>query len=239
MIFWKIKEFNIVYSQIKDRQKLYFGILGALISAGITAFIPYIYGRLVDIAIAPNSQVKIILGLIFLWLILSLLGDGLNRLSNRYAYEIATDVSNNLIVNLFHHLLSLPLKFHKEKKMGKVMRRAERGIDELSNLIERTIFSFLPAVISLIIALIILLFVEWRLSLILVVASLCYILITFIYTQKIIKKQRIMHRSWERAYGDLWDSVLNVQTVKSAAAEEFEQKGNTKNFNFAGKIYKD
>jgi len=237
-MFEKSKAFNLVISQVRDRKKLYFGIMAALIFAGITAAIPYIYGRLVDIAIAPNSQVKIIMGFIFLWLILSLLADALNRLSSRYAYEIATDVSNNLIVDLFHHLLSLPLKFHKEKKMGKVMRRAERGIDDISNLIERTVFSFLPSIISLIAALIILSFVEWRLSLILIFASLGYILVTLAYTKEIIKKQKIVHRGWEKAYGDLWDSVLNVQAVKSAAAEQFERKRNVKNFNFAGKIYK-
>jgi len=231
--------FNLIFSQIRNRKKLYVGIMAALISAAITAAIPYIYGRLVDIATAPFSQLKIILGFIFLWLVLSLLGDSLDRLSTRYAYEIATDVSNNLTVDLFYHLLNLPLKFHKEKKMGKVMRRTERGIDEISTLLDRLISSFGPALVSLIIALIILLFVEWRLSLILLIASLSYFFITFIYTQKIITKQKIMHRQWEKAYGDLWDSVLNVQAVKSSTAEEFERKRNIKNFNFAGKVYKE
>ncbi len=237
-MFKKSKEFNLVISQIEDWRKIYFGITAALISAVIVAAIPYIYGRLVDIAIAPNSQIKIIFGIISLWLALSLLSNVLNRLSSRYACEISTDVGNNLIVDLFHHILILPLKFHKEKKMSKVMRKAEQGINELSNLIERTVFSFLPAVISLIIALIILLFVEWRLSLILIIASLGYILVTFAYTKKIIKNQKRMHQSWEKAHGDLWDAILNIQAVKSAAAEKFEKKRNIKNFNSAGRIYK-
>ncbi|MDP1615027.1 MAG: ABC transporter transmembrane domain-containing protein, partial [Methylococcales bacterium] len=127
----KSKEFNLVISQVRDRKKLYFGIMAALIFAGITAAIPYIYGRLVDIAIAPDSQIKIIMGLIFLWLVLSFLSNNLDILSGRYAYEIATDVTNNLIVDLFHYLLCLPLSFHKENKMGRVMRRVQRGIDDL------------------------------------------------------------------------------------------------------------
>lgn len=237
-MFKKSKEFNLVLSQIEDRKKIYLGMGAALISAAITAAIPYIYGRLVDVAVVPNSPIEMIAAFILLWLALSLLGDSLNRLANRYSYELATDVTNDLIVDLFHHLLSLPLKFHKEKKMGKVMRRAQRGIDQLYNLIEGTIFSFLPALISLIIALIILLFVEWRLSLILLAASLIYVIITIFHTKEIIRKQKAMERGWERAYGDLWDSVSNVHAVKSAVAEEFERRRNRRNFGSAGRIYK-
>lgn len=232
------KEFKLVISQIENRKKLYFGIASAILSSGIIAVIPYIYGHLVDMAIAPNSQIKIIFRLIFLWLILSFASDWLNRYSTKRAYEIATDVTNKLIVSLFHHLLGLPLKFHKERKMGKVMRRAERGIDQLFDLIDRTIFDFLPAVVTFIIALIILLFVQWQLSLILVIASVGYVLITFLYTREIVKAQKLMHAGWEKAYGDLWDSVTNVHAVKSSTAEEFEQKRNTKNFNLAGRIFK-
>lgn len=232
------KEFKLVVSQIESRKRLYFGIAAAVFASAGMAFIPYIYGHLVDVAIAPNSQIKMIFQLIFLWLILSFVSDWLNRYSAKRAYEIATDVTNKLIVNLFHHLLNLPLKFHKEKKMGKVMRRVGRGIDQLFDLIDKTVFNFLPALITFIIALIILLFVQWQLSLILLIAVTCYVLATFFYTKEIIKTQKIMHRSWEKAYGDLWDSVTNVRAVKSSTAEEFERKRSIKNFNLAGRIFK-
>jgi ABC-type multidrug transport system fused ATPase/permease subunit len=239
MMFWKTREFNIVYSQIKDRQKLYFGILGALISAGITAFIPYIYGRLVDIAIAPNSQTKIILGLIFLWLVLSVLADWLDRYSSRQSYEVAISVNNSLYVNLFYHLSILPLKFHKERKMGKVLRRIDRGLDDIYRLMEETIFSFLPDVFSFLIAIIILFIVEWQLSLILLASTMAYVLVTIFYTKNIIKKQKEMHRNWEKSYGDLWDSVLNTETVKASTNEDFERRRNRQNFSRAERVFND
>lgn len=232
------KEFKIVFSQIENRKKLYFGILAALFSSGIVAFIPYIYGRLVDIALNPSSQIKIIFQLILLWLVLSFLSDFANRYSARQSYEIATDINNKLFVDLFHHLINLPLAFHKEKKMGKVMKKIDKGIDELYHLIERTIFSFLPSIITFLIALAVLFFVEWRLSLILLGAVICYVLITFLYTKEIVQTQKTMHRKWETAYGDLWDSVLNVQAVKSSTAQDFEKNRNIKNFNSAGRIFK-
>lgn len=236
---FKSRELNLIISAVRDRRGLYFGILAALFAATISAIIPYIYGRLVDIAITPHSQIKIILGLILLWLILSFFISWLNRYSNRKSYELAVEVRNRLIVDLFHHILNLPLKFHKERKMGTIMDRAERGMNDIFNFIEQTVFSFLPAVISFFIALIILLFVEWRLSIILVVASFSYVLITLAYTKNIVHKQKIMHRGWENAYGGLWESVFNVEAVKSSTNEEFEKRRNIKNFGIAARIFKD
>ena len=232
------KEIKLIIAQIGNRRKLYFGIVAAILASVMVAFIPYIYGRLLDIAIKPDAQIKIIIELILLWLALSLFSNLLNRFTDRYSFELATDVTNNLIVDLFHHLASLPISFHKGKKTGKITRRAQRGIDELYNLLEKTIFDFFPAIISFVVVLIILLFVEWRLSLILVVSTVVYVLLTLFYTRRIVKEQKEMQASWEKSYGELFDSVINVHTVKSATAEEFERRRNAKNFNWAGRIYK-
>ena len=232
------KEFNLIWAQIDNRRKLYFGMGAAILSSVMVAFIPYIYGRLVDVAIKAGAQMKIVFELILLWLVISILSNLLGRYTDRYAFEMSTDVSNKLMVDLFNHLSNLPISFHKEKKTGKVTRRASRGIDQLGDFIERTIFSFLPAVLTFFVALVILFFVEWRLSMILLVSSLVYILMTIFYTKKIVKEQKLVNANWEKAYGELFDSVTNVHAVKSATAEDFEQKRNTRNFNFVGRIYK-
>lgn len=232
------KEFFIIFAQIKDRRQLYIGLAAAILSAAMVAFIPYLYGRLADIAVRPDSQLKTIGGLVLLWLALSFASDFLSRRSDRYAYEISTDVTNNLLVDLFYHLSNLPIRFHKERKIGRIARRAQRGIDELYNFIESTIFDFLPAVFSLIVAMAVLFFVEWRLALILVAASFSYVLLTFFWTKGIVKKQKTMHAGWEKAYGQLFDSLQNIQAVKAASAEEFERKRHTRNFMSAGRVYK-
>ncbi|MEK9154933.1 MAG: ABC transporter ATP-binding protein [Patescibacteria group bacterium] len=232
------KETALILSKIKNPKKVYFGIFSALLSAAIAAFIPYIYGILVDIAITPDSKMEIMIKLILLWLILSFFGDWLGRLADKNSYEISTDIANELQIDIFHHLINLPLKFHKEKKIGEITRRIDRGIDDLYQFIEKTIFHFFPATFSFVIALIILLLVEWRLTIILIIAVLSYTFITFIYAKGITKKQKLMQQGWEKSYGDLFDSVLNVETIKSSTNEEFERKKNIKNFSRTSIIYK-
>ena len=40
------KEFSLVFSRIKERRELILGVLAAFGASVISAFIPYIYGRL-------------------------------------------------------------------------------------------------------------------------------------------------------------------------------------------------
>ena len=232
------KEISLVLAQIENKRRFYLGISATLATSAIAAVIPYIYGRLVDTAIKPNSEIRIILGIILLWLVLSIIREQIDRYSQRCAYEITTDIYNQFHVDIFQHLINLPLKFHKEKKIGKVMSRITRGLEELFGLIEETIFSFLPSIISFVVALVILLFVEWRLSLILIIVCLVYVLITLLYTKGIMKQQKKMNRAWDKAFGDIWDSVLNIESVKTTTNEETERKRNVRNYDIAGRIFK-
>jgi subfamily B ATP-binding cassette protein MsbA len=233
-----VKEFNFVLSRMADPAGFYRGLTAAIGAAAISSIIPYIYGRLVDLAVRPDFPVSTIALILVAWLILSFIGDSLSRFSERKSYEISTDEGIGLIVDIFRRLIDLPLKFHKEKKMGKVMRRIDRGLDDLAHMLENTLFSFLPSFISFFFALVILFLVEWRLALILLFSSVVYVWITFRYTRDILAKQKLMHRKYERAYGDLFDSVINAQAVKAATAEEFEYRRNKNNFEGANSAYK-
>lgn len=147
-------------------------------------------------------------------------------------------LKSGFFIDFFNRLVLLPIKFHKEHKMGKVMKRIDWAIETLCNMIERTIFKFVPNIISFFIALVILFWVEWWLSLILLISAALYVLATIYYTRGIIKKQKVMNMANEKAFGDLWDSVLNVEAVKSSVNEEFEQKRNLENYKKADKLFR-
>jgi ABC-type multidrug transport system fused ATPase/permease subunit len=232
------KEIKVIFDNIEDRKKLYLGTIAAVLSSAAVAFIPYIYGHLTDVAIKQNAQLKQILILISIWLFLSLFSDMLNRYSTRLGYEMAVGVSNKLLIGLSHHLIDLPMQFHKENKMGRSIRRIQRGVDDIDRLIETIIFTFMPAMLTFLIALIILFFVQWHLSLVLAGAAFLYVLVTLAYTKRIVKQQKIMNASWERAYGALYDTMTNVQTIKASASEELERKRSSRNFGAAAAIYR-
>jgi len=232
------QDLKFILNQIKQRSKLYWGIFAILISSILTAIVPYLYGRLVDLAIEPNSLLVIIIQLVLLWIIINLIANALERYGTQISYNLTVDLSNQLTTDLYIHILNLPISFHKEQKIGKVLRKIDRGTSSIYELIDDVLFSFAPAIISFIMALGILFWVEWRLSLILLVAILIFIWVTIFYTRKIIKTQTLVHQTYERAYGYLFDTVLNAQTVKSNTNENLESKNHKKRFNLAGRIEK-
>lgn len=232
------QDLKFILSQIKQRSKLYWGIFAILISSILTAITPYLYGRLVDLAIEPHSLWIIIIQLILLWIIINLIANLLERYATKISYNLTVDLSNQLVTDLYTHILNLPISFHKEQKIGKVLRKIDRGTSSIYELIDNVLFTFAPAIISFIMALGILFWVEWRLSIILLAAILIFILVTIFYTRKIIKTQTLVNQTYERAYGYLFDTVLNAQTVKSNTSEDLERKNHKKRFNLAGRLEK-
>ena len=232
------KELSFIWSKVEDRKKVYWGIAVTIFTSIISASIPYLYGRLVDISTKPDSSAELLLMIIVLWAALSLVRDFFDRHGEKLAYEIGIDIYTILHVDVVDHIMSLPLQFHKEKKIGEVSNRVNRGIEDLYSLIESTIFSFFPTIITFCIAIAILLFVEWRLAIILLAASIGYVAVTFIYTPRIIAWQKKLNTAWDKAFGDRHDALFNVEAVKSTTNEKFEHDRNKKNFQKADSLYK-
>ena len=232
------QDLKFILNRIKHPSKFYWGIFAIFISSILVTIVPYIYGRLVDLAIDSNSSLVLIIQLIFLWVGINLTANILERYSAKNSYEITVDLINHLTTNLYAYILNLPISFHKKQKIGKVLQKINRGISSISNLIEDVLFSFAPAVVSFFIALAILFWVEWRLSVILLIATLIFVIVTIFYTKKLIKAQILVHQFYERAYGFLYDSIVNAQTVKSNTSEDSEKRSNIKRFNSAGRVDK-
>lgn len=226
-----LKEIKVIGDYLKPYKKQVF-LIGsvAVFSALISAGIPYLYGRLVDIAIKDSSGLKIIGAILLFWLIISLISDWLSRISGFRGYEIGIMAGNDLISETSSHLLDLPISYHKHKKMGEIVQRISRGADYLENIIGNVVFSICPSFLTIIGSLVIMTFVEWRLALILLVILSFYSLISVWKTKPIIKEQKKINKAYERAFGDICDSVGNIQTVKSCVREKAEKKKIDNNF---------
>lgn len=234
------KDSKIIWQYLrKYKRKVYFVALIAIVGSFISAIIPYIYGRLVDIAVLGSAGFRIIGGILLLWLILGLISDWASRFTSNQGAYIGIDAQNDLLLDATGHLLDLPLSFHKHQKMGEIIRRAYRGADYLEEIISQAVFSIGPNFLTVVGALIIMSLVEWHLALLLLVVLVIYSLTSIWRIKPIIKVQKKMNKLYEQAYGDLYDSILNIQTVKSFTNEQTEKKKTAKNFrDKAGQQYK-
>jgi len=173
------------------------------------------------------------------WLILSLIADWASRCAQNKGEHVAIDVGDDLLLEITGHFLDLPLSFHKHKKMGEIIQRTSRGANHIEGIINGVVFGIGPGFLTVIGALIIMSLVEWRLTFLLLIILIFYSLATIWKTKPIIKNQEKLNKTYEKAYGDLYDSVLNIQTVKSFTNEETERKKSNRNFRYgASQQYK-
>ena len=225
------KDIKTLWRYLREyKKKVYFIISIAIISSAISAAIPYIYGRLVDIAVKRSARVDLIFGILGLWLFLTLISNWVNRYTDKEGSRVSQLTSNDLLLDLVGHILNLPVSFHKDKRMGEILQRVGRATDYFYRIIEETVLSVGPGLLRALIGLGILAFVEWKLSLAVFIILIFYTLITFWKTKPIIKTQKRLNKAYEKGYGDFYNAVFNVQVVKSSVAENFERKRNFRNF---------
>jgi len=230
------KELSVVWKNLRNKQRVIWGAVVAVIASIIAAVLPYLYGRLADIALDARASVTLMATLVVLWLVLSIVRDWMDRSSIFTAEEISVELYDDLTVEFMMHVVRLPLEFHKSKKIGKVMSQIARGVDDISDLF-RDMFTFLPAIISFVAANIILLLVEWRLSVILSVACASYVMVTLKYTERIGREQKKMRKYRNAAHGELHEAVMNVEAIKATTNERFENTRLRKKFRKATDLY--
>lgn len=55
-------------------------------------------------------------------------------------------------MELFRHLHSLSLRWHLQRKTGEVLRVMDRGTDSINNLLNYILFSIVPTIVDIIVA---------------------------------------------------------------------------------------
>ncbi len=231
------KDIKILWQYLKKyKKKVYFLAFLAVIASAISAVIPYIYGHLVDFAIDKSIKIDSILILIGAWLVLTLISDWAGRFVDREGINVGIKSSNDLLLDICDHILHLPIGFHKDKRMGEILQRATRASDFFERIVEETLFSLAPGLLRVIIALSILTYVEWRLSAALLIIIVFYLFAVLLKVKPIIEIQRKVNKAWEKSYGDIYNSTLNIQVIKSSLSEDMERRKNSRNFNDASRV---
>lgn len=236
-----LKELKLIWKYVSEYKKeVYITSFFALLGSGILAIIPYLYGRVVDIVQAQTSDFSLIFNILGIWLLVNVLGVVISRKVEQKGSFIGVDMHNDLICRAASHLIRLPLSFHKEKKIGEIYSRIERAADYILRISDEILFWTLPQFLTAFIGIFVLFLVEWKLALGALIIFVGYILITVFKTSPIIRAHKELNRVFEKVSGNLYDSILNAQAIKSNAAEEFQETRTEKDYKEkAGPVLKD
>jgi len=189
---------------------------------------PFLLGRAIDqIEIASASATQQISFLIFA---LVLGYGGLRLLSvmfsegREYIFApVSQSAQRSVATSVFAHMHRLSLRYHLEKRTGKLTRIIERGVKSIDFLFRFLLFNIGPTFLELaIVAVAFTVAFDWSFSLVAVSIVVTYVAFTVITTEWRLKFRRDMNRQDNEAAAKAVDSLLNYETVKYFSAEEFE-----------------
>ena len=202
----------------------------ALIVAGrlLSVANPYVIKEIVDsLAEHATSPVSIqYLGvLVAAFFVLRWGTDLLGGLKDYVFAKVTVSVKQLISLDVFSHLLNLPVQFHADQATGGVSRKIARGTSALSTLSFFLTGNILPTLIE--IALIIGIFITFFppiFSIVFGAFVILYVVFTVVITNRRQKLLLEANRRDDRGSEQSIDALMNYETVKYFTNEKFEFK---------------
>ena len=202
----------------------------AMVASALTALVPFVYGRLVDLISIKSTDISFVFALLGIWTLMSVTSAFISRLVGFRGSSVGVEAVNDLTCSAASHIINLPLAFHNEKKTGEIFSRIQRANRYLFQIIDDIVFWFLPHLVSILFGILVLFFVEWKLAAGIVLMVLGYFAITIYKTKPLVEGQSELNKAYEMAFGNLYDAIFNVRVIKSCAAEDFQLQKTEKDF---------
>ncbi len=190
---------------------------------------PFLLGRAINqLKIVQDGGASaqlsvLILGLIFGYGALRLLATIFSEGREYIFAPVAQSAQRAVATGTFSHMHRLSLRYHLEKRTGKLTRIIERGVKSIDFLFRFLLFNIGPTFLQLgIVGVAFATVYDWRFALVAIVIVITYVAFTIITTEWRLKFRRAMNRKDNEAAAKAVDSLLNYETVKYFSAEGFE-----------------
>ncbi|MEK6819573.1 MAG: ABC transporter ATP-binding protein [Nanoarchaeota archaeon] len=194
-------------------------MVGSLIASGV----PFIYGKLFDLAIIPNSSLNFILSLIGLWFFVNISSNFISNKTVEMGEKLGVKIYSDTSADSYSHFIKLPIPFHKKERRGEVLDKITRSANRLHSLVD-VFSSTLPYFLMLIIAVVVMFFLQWQLAIVVILSFFIYTIATIAKTKKLMKIRLHEDRFYSKQYGKIYDKLQNVFLVKNFAMEEQEKE---------------
>ncbi len=198
-------------------------IIALLFSVGLGLILPLVVRNLVDLIFVDNDLAnlnRLAVGL-FLVFILQSIFSFVHRLSLAYVGENAV---KDIRVQVYSHLQALSLRFFSDYRTGEIVSRITNDTSLLQSAITDDLVALLRQVITLIGAAVLLFWLDWRLTLI-ILLGIPFITLTMVWLgRKIRRESKVVQDALAKSASVVEETTAAVRIVKSFARERYEIK---------------
>ncbi len=201
--------------------KLFVGILLGFISTGANLFVPQLAQKLINNFKSISPTLAILTVVIFIAGLIT------SALSGLLLGIFGENVVSKLRKQLWQKLLKIPVKYFDDVKTGEISSRLVNDTSQVKDLLTSTLPNAMTSLLQFVGALVIMLAMDWRMTLLMFVAVPLVILVMLPVMNQSRKIGRVRQDELAKFASDSTDVLGEVRLVKSSNGEEHElAKGN-------------
>ena len=157
-------------------------------------------------------------------LAIAIVGAGCSYVEKYVTTSVGQWVMHDLRRTLYSHIQRLSLAYHDHKQTGDLISRITGDIDAIQSFIASSLLDALINSITLIGMLGVMLYLNWRFTLIALSVAPLLFLVVFSYTRRIKKASRDVRKKEGEIVSVMQEVLSSIRVVKAFAREDYEQK---------------
>ena len=152
------------------------------------------------------------------------------------AARVTNTIEQNFILKTFRHALRLPLSYFAQRPSGSISRQIDQS-DQIAPIFSAFAQEIWSEVLTALVILAVMVWVNVQLSLIVLIAMLVYVLVTVRMTSHLETHLEEYYSLWDDVAGRIQGAVGGVKTVRAHANEEYEVQRTATTVNHAFQTY--
>ncbi len=193
--------------------------LGFLVSGtGVSLLVPLLIRRIVDVALPARDGAQL-LQLVGMMAGIHLLSALLLLATDYYFLRVSNAIVLDLRRDMHDHLLRLSLDYFEGNKAGQTMARIMGDVDSVQMLTTNAFLMLLTDCFSVLLMLGFMLYLSWPLTLVSLVTLALLVLITRIFSHRVLASARLNREKYAAISEDLQETIAGVKEIKVFARE--------------------
>ncbi|OHX48569.1 multidrug ABC transporter permease [Planococcus salinarum] len=203
---------------------LAFGLLASLITTLVGLVVPLLTRNLVDGFSVESLSIPLIIGIASAFILQAII----NGVSIYLLSKVGQRIVAGLRDKMWIHLIRLRVGYFDQHPSGETVSRVVSDTGVVRNLITDHFPNFITGIVSIVGAVTILLILDWKMTLIMLLAVPVTVLIMFPLGRRMAKISRTLQDETAVFTGNVQQTISEIRLMKSSTAEmEEEQKGLT------------
>ena len=211
---------NLIYKFIHlYRNKLLFLFFVSIIVTIFNIIFSFLFKILMEYVIAyQNINNLILIAIIFISIIL--IKEFSNYYRNFLINHINHQLDKSLFTNVYHHILSLPYLYYKNRTTGEIIARMD-DLANVRNVISKLLITILLDIVLASITLFTLFSLNSKLTLILIITIILITMIIMIFRVPLEKKIRKSKEESAKLNSFLVETIEGIETIKNQNIQNF------------------